>query len=183
MHIIKTNKRTSKATLIILGAVIALLAGATYVAYASNVWPFADHQSQTEEQEAANSSDETNPQQKKNLPSLKEMEVAGGDKTTDEVPVAQAGSLNITNLEQRNDTIIFAASLANITTPGTCSALFEHTDGAARPVTRTVQSTADGCPETAVPQADFTALGNWKLTLRYYVNDTQLVATKTLEVK
>lgn len=183
MHTIKTNKPPKIALFITLGAIVIVFAGGAYAAYAYKLWPFADRQSEIEKQEAANANDETNPQQKKNLPSAEELKVTGGDKTTDQIPVAPAGSLEITSLEQRNDDIIFSALLANTTTPGTCSALFEHTDGAARPVTRTVQSTADGCPETAIPQAEFAALGNWKLTLRYYVNDTQLIATKTFEVK
>ena len=183
MHTIKTNKPPKTALFITLGIIVIILAGGVYAAYAYNLWPFADRQSDMEKQEAANANDETNPQQKKDLPSSEELKASGGDKTTDQIPVAAAGSLEITSLEQRNDDIIFSASLANTTTPGTCSALFEHSDSAARPVTRTVQSTADGCPETAIPQAEFAALGNWKLTLRYYVNDTQLIATKTFEVK
>ena len=183
MHTIKTNKSPKKTALIVIGALFIILAVATYAAYTYEIWPFADRQSDIEKQEAANATDETNPQQKKNLPSSEELKASGGDKTTDQIPVATAGSLEITSLEQRNDDIVYSASLANTTTPGTCSALFEHADGAARPVTRTTQSTTDGCPETAIPQAEFAALGNWKLTLRYYVNDTQLIATKTFEVK
>lgn len=183
MHAIKTDTRSKKITLVMLVGLLIILAAGAYLAYSYSAWPFNDRQSETSKQEAANSSDETNPQQKQNLPSSDELAKAGANKTTDQIPVAATGALNITTLTQRNDDIVYSASLQNVDTSGTCSALFEHADGAARPVTRTTSSTGTGCPETAIPQAEFVARGTWHLTLRYYVNDTQLVATKSIEVR
>jgi cytoskeletal protein RodZ len=183
MHIIKTNNKSRKITLLVAGVVVLLAAG-TYAAYATYTWPFDTRQevSNTSE-EATNNSDSTNPGQKKDTPSTETQTDVDDNKTTDQVPVAETGALTITSLKQENGNITYAASLQNVDTPGTCSALFEHSDGAARPVTRTGASTSDGCPEMSIPEVEFNALGTWKLTLRYYVNDTQLVATKSVEIK
>ena len=183
MHNLQTKKRLNKTSLLALGAAILLLAGATYAAYTYKVWPFIGNQSEEEKAVVASESDLTNPRQKANLPSVENEVKTGANKTTEEIPVANSGTLDITTLEQRDMDIVYAASLQNAAPSGTCSALFEHSAGAARPVTRVTKPTADGCPETAVPEVEFVARGDWKLTLRYFVNDTQLVATKTFEVK
>lgn len=181
MKIKQTNKSSRKVIVILISGAILLTSG-IYAAYIYKLGPFA-HLQQSAIEEVANKSDATNPQQKKDLPSSDQLKSTGGDKTTDEIPVAEAGSIDITTLEQRDGSVIFSASLANVSTPGTCSALFENADGAARPVTRTAASSSNSCAETIIPQDEFVALGTWKLTLRYYANNTQLVATKTIEVK
>lgn len=178
---IKRNNTSSRKLITLMITGVFLLALGAYTAYAYKVGPFAYLQ-EKEKEDAASRSDATNPQQKANLPSVEEEAKTGANKTTDEIPVADSGTLQITALEQRDTNIIYAASLQNATTQGTCSALFEHTAGAARPVTRVTTPTADGCPETTISQVEFVARGTWKLTLRYFVNDTQLVATKTFEV-
>jgi hypothetical protein len=163
-------------------AALAVLGVGTYLVYSLHIWPFNDtpHQSI---QDAANSSDATNPQQKQNIPSTESLKGNGVDKTTNEIPAATGGTLEITKLSQQNGLISYAADLSGIQIPGTCSALFENVNKAARPVTRVTKSTTTGCPETSIPETEFVALGRWTLTLRYYVNDSQLVATKTIEVK
>lgn len=183
MHIIKANNKSKKITLLVAGIVVLLAAGA-YAAYATHTWPFhSSQEASNTSEEATNNSDSTNPQQKQDIPSSETQTDVDDSKTTDQVPVAETGALTITSLRQENGNITYAASLQNVDTPGTCSALFEHSDGAARPVTRTGASTPEGCPETSIPEVEFNALGTWKLTLRYYINDTQLVATKSVEIK
>lgn len=182
MNITKTNNKSKKIALALIGLLLLIIA-IGYTAYSSNLWPFSSFHTEAEMQEAANNSDQTNPQQKKEIPSSETLKSAGVDKTTDEVPVATNGQLDITTLSQQNDHVTYAATLINAKTPGMCSALFEHTSGAARPVTRTNPSTEKGCPETSIPQTEFIARGPWKLTLRYYVDNTQLIATKSFEVK
>lgn len=165
-----------------LCAVLAIIGVGTYVVYSLHIWPFSTTPRQSI-QDAANSSDATNPQQKQNTPSTESLKGTGVDKTTNEIPTATGGSLEITKLNQQNGQVSYAASISGVQTPGTCSALFENVNKAARPVTRVTNSTATSCPDTSIPETEFVALGSWTLTLRYYVNDSQLVATKTIEVK
>ena len=171
--------------LIISSLIALLIIAAAFIAYSYDIWPFNDSGSsdKTAQHEAGNASDVTNPQQKKNLPSQEELKASGGDKTTDEIPIATTGSLEITALEQRSDTMVYAGVFHNTAAGGTCSALFEHSNGAARPVTHTGPASDNTCPETSVSMLEFGARGEWKLTLRYYVDDKQLVTTKTVEVK
>lgn len=179
----RINKINNKLTIGTVGLLTLALLLATGISYTYRLWPFNTHQTEAEVQEAANASDATNPQQKKNIPSQKEIEASGGDKTTDEIPVAATGSLEITTLEQRNDTVVYAGAIQNIATNGICSALFEHANSAARPVTHTSSATNGTCPEVSISQVEFGARGEWKLTLRYYVDDEQLVTTKIFEVQ
>lgn len=174
------NKKSNyfKKSVGALASLILLMSAGAYTAYIYKVGPFTSLR-----QEASNHSDATNPRQKENLPSVEEAAKTGANQTTDQIPAAHTGTLTITTLAQRDDSIIYSASLENIDTTGTCSALFEHADGAARPVTHTTFSTDFGCSEATVSRAEFTARGTWNLTLRYYINNTQLVSTKSIEVR
>lgn len=181
MNIRKTTPRSKKAAAITVALLlVALLAAGTY-AYAYQIGPFAYLKQQATE-DAANSSDATNPRQKVDTPSQEATKGTGADKTTDQIPVAPQGEIAITNLTQQDGNVTYTASLSGVDLTGTCSALFEHADGAARPITQTTQANETGCPETSIPEMNFSARGTWTLTLRYFVNDTQLLTTKTFEV-
>lgn len=179
MRINKTNSKLPN--LIIATSVVVLLGAALYGTYAHKVWPFNGQQSITAEQEAANNSDITNSQQKTGADKATTNQDVDTSKTTDEVPVAESTSVSITRLSQENGQVSYEAAITNPGATGSCSAVF--TNKIAKPVTQVTPSSGDKCGPVHIPETSFSALGEWTLTLRYYTNDTQATATKTIEIK
>jgi cytoskeletal protein RodZ len=101
--------------------------------------------------------------------------------TTDKVPLDPAASINITKLEQANRNIIYQATVANIRDGGICSATYESQD--TQPIVNTVTASSMTCGPVSIPEMSFTKLGKWKLTLRYFSDNKQVIATKEIEVR
>lgn len=102
------------------------------------------------------------------------------NKTTDQVPTASAASIAITRLEQKNDQVSYAAQVSGITENGTCSATF--TKEGSRPVVRSTQATGSTCGPIVIPETEFSQVGTWKLTLRYFADDQQIDTTKDIQL-
>lgn len=182
MHSIKKNKQKSKSKIIWALLLVILLAFAGYVAYAYyyHHWPFTNTQPEVTEQQKtiANNSDSQNPQTKDSVAVSSKSDNVDTQKTTDEIPVAQNLSVSIDSLKQTDSSVDYKAT-ASQSVKGTCSATFTSDIG--KPVVKNSE-TNDGVCSGSVPILEFDALGTWKLTLRFYTDNTQAIATKDITV-
>lgn len=170
------NKKYVAIGFIILLAAFSVL---TYVSYHYQIGPFKrDAQITEEELERQNKSDVTNPQTKGIAEPNNDVD---SSKNTSEIPVSDSTSVEITSLQQGNGQITYSAKFTGQSSDGTCSATF--TNELARPVIRTTPAKDSICGPVSIPETEFTTLGNWVLTVRYYKDNTQAVATKSIEVK
>ena len=182
MNVRSKQKRNPKLIITIVIAVV-LVAGYSVTAYAAHLWPFPDDSSstntQTQQQDPSEGSD---PSDKNNAPSTTSNKNVDATKTSNEIPENTTLTLTITDLSQddNNGTINYTANLDDTNQTGSCVAEFT-TDGA-KPVTSTTNANQGVCGSVKIPDVEFTKLGTWTLTLHYYTNNTQVVATKTIDV-
>ena len=103
-------------------------------------------------------------------------------KTTEEIPVAKDTGIEIARLDQGTNSVTYSATITNPGASGACSA--QYTNQNNRPVTLPViASEGNTCGPASISNASFTSTGEWTLTLRYYTDNTQAIATKTIEIK
>jgi hypothetical protein len=107
------------------------------------------------------------------------------DKTTDEIPVSETLTATFIDLAQSNGQITFTGSANDKNTGGTCSIIFSNPND--RPVSRSANTTqSDGkavCGPILIPETEFSFLGEWTATFRYYSGDTQAVAERTINIQ
>lgn len=107
------------------------------------------------------------------------------NKTTDEVPVSEDLAINFTNLSQSGGFVIFSGSTNDTKNIGTCSILFTNPED--KPVTRSSAAIKNNgkaeCGPIKIPETEFSLLGDWKATYRYYVNDAQAVVERTIKIQ
>ncbi len=103
------------------------------------------------------------------------------NKDSSEIPKSTNISLTIDLLEQANGRITYSATVSNPADKGTCSVVF--TREGSKPVTRVDETQTEKCGPISIPELEFESVGPWLMTLRYYSNNTQAVATKMIEVR
>lgn len=107
------------------------------------------------------------------------------DKTSDQVPVNKDLIATITRLEQTDEGVIFSATVTNSPTAGRCVVTFTNPND--KPVVKEVDATTkDGtalCGPLTVSPLEFSYLGEWQVTLRYYFNDQQAVASEKVTIR
>lgn len=102
-------------------------------------------------------------------------------KTTADVPVSKEVTVRIDQLSRVGNDIVYQATVTNPGNIGTCSAVF--TKDGAKPVTQDNNTTSGSCGPFKISNYKFDMLGSWLLTLRYYTDSSQAVATKTIEIR
>ena len=106
-------------------------------------------------------------------------------KTTDQVPVSEGLKASITQLEQKDNLILFSAAVENASSAGSCTVTFSSPND--KPVVKEVDaSMKDGvalCGPLNISSLEFSYLGEWQVTLRYYLNDEQAVATGKITIR
>lgn len=106
-------------------------------------------------------------------------------KTTNQVPIDSSLTATITDLHQSNKLIVFSGTTNDTKSGGTCSITFTNPND--RPVARTEPSTiVNGiatCAQIQIPESDFSYLGTWNVTFRYYINNVQATAIKTIVIQ
>lgn len=181
MKIQSRNKSKLRIIIPILLVVLGAAAALGYM-YLNHLGPFSENtpsSSERAEQDRAKNTDKTNQQQKDALVGGSTSKNVDTAKTTDQVPQSTDVSVQINTLSQKDGVVTYRAAATGATT-GTCSAVFTNELG--KPVTRTAE-TADGQCSAAIPEQEFDALGTWTLTVRFYSNNTQATANKTIEIK
>jgi len=129
-------------------------------------------------------------QKETNSPSLDDTKTADSDKkdapkTTDEIPVSNILSASIKNIKQSEGYITFNGGSNDTQGGGQCSLTLTNSND--RPITKTsatniIDGTAS-CTTIQISENEFSYLGNWLATFRYYNNDTQAIATESITIK
>lgn len=178
---IKRQRKSITKYLVLLAVSVVLLGGYLLYAHNSSYWPFSRSTSQAEDQqkEAANNDDSQNLQTKDTQSSESKSENVDTRMTTNEIPVSDELAVTIDSLSQNQNGEVEYTATAN-SKQGTCAALFTNDLG--KPVSRTSETTSGSC-SASIPALEFDAIGTWKLTLRYYANDHQAIATKDVNVE
>lgn len=102
------------------------------------------------------------------------------NQTTSQVPVSTTSSVTITTLNQVNGAVNIKAAITNPATSGACTVTFTKSD--AKPVTRTINTTDSTCT-AAIPELEFSMIGDWQAEVRYFANNEQTTTTGTITIK
>lgn len=97
--------------------------------------------------------------------------------TTEDVPVSKSATATITRLEQKDSTVYFDATVSNATQLGKCVVTFTTPND--KPVTRefdAVERNGTYLCSITLSALEFSYLGEWEATLRYYNGDSQVIA-------
>lgn len=182
MKITKENKKRNKKILAIVCTVgiVLLIAATVYLVFFKGSllgWqPFGSSVPVTNP--ATQDSSDTNH-------GTKDDTTTGTDKTTDQIPVSETLTASIDTLDQSNGVITFAGSANDTKEGGSCSIVFSNPND--RPITRTVAASISNgmaiCGPINIPETEFSFLGEWTATFRYYINDTQAMAERKMIIE
>ena len=124
--------------------------------------------------------------QKKDAPVQTKQQAETSNKTTENTPVSPTLSLNdVTATENGGYVSATAHILGNKYQSGSCVFTFENAN--ARPVIRqaNVISSANAlaCSSGNIPAVEFSVLGTWKLTVRYYYGGSQAFNAASIDIE
>jgi len=169
MKILKNkNYKTILMPVLIIGALLLVCIAS---AFFLKLWPFQNNidPNSIRQETSSESSKNDNPITKD------ESEAdANEGKSTDDVPVSESFSAAITKLEQNDNQISFAAKISNSKNPGTCVVTFSNPND--RPIVKQFDSTSKDSVtlcESTFSALEFSYLGEWNVSLRYYVGSEQ----------
>lgn len=181
MKITKQNKKSNRkiiALLAIIGSLLVIAATVYLVFFKGTLlgWqPFGE--TSTTNPTTQNSDDTSH--------GTKDDVVPGSDKTTDQIPVDVTLVATIDQLSQSNGKITFKGSVNDNTADGNCSITFSNPND--RPISRTSKaSQVNGiavCGPIEIPETEFSFLGEWTATFRYYINDSQAVVERKVTIQ
>lgn len=181
MKITKQNKHRNKKLALLVSAValILLIAAAVYLVFFNGKllgWqPFPPTATPAP---TTQSSDDTDH-------GTKDDTTPGTDKTTDQIPVSETLVATFTDLSQSGGYIKFSGTANDDKTGGSCSIVFTNPND--RPVSRTSQATQNGgkavCGPIQIPETEFSFLGEWTATFRYYTDDSQAVVERKITIQ
>lgn len=187
MKITKKKKNQKKYISLAL-LILLLIVFALYSFYALN----EGRESSSQKNETA--STEKTSKKSSSLPNQQDIAKSSGDEKADTVqndpnvdlnanpaniPTSQAASVSITNLEQRDGSVVYSAQIEGFST-GLCSASFTSKLG--RTVAKTTQINNNSCSQS-INEMEFDALGEWTLTLRVYHENTQAIAERNVTIQ
>mgnify|MGYP006879904471 CR=1 FL=1 len=163
----------------------AILVGAAYlVGFKGSLWgwqPFGPSTNLTDEatSDTQQSSTTDTDQGTKN-----DVEPGTG-KTTDQVPVSGSLTATFTELSQAGGYVTFKGVATDSTASGTCSLVLTNPND--KPITRTMgaaeESGSAACGPIRILETEFSFIGEWTATFRYYVNDTQAVTERKIFIQ
>ncbi|HEY8886552.1 MAG TPA: hypothetical protein VIM31_03595 [Candidatus Microsaccharimonas sp.] len=179
----KRKKKNSKLFVVIL-IVVLLLGALSGVLFATGKFPLLQKAKISTQSTGVdkNSSDPTVGQQstKTDTPTTDSTQ-----STTDKVPVSNSVTAKITELTQRNNQVLFTATISGTATNGTCVITFSNPND--KPVVKTVASTVkDGvvmCGELQIPTLEFSYIGTWSVDLRFYIDNQQATASDKIDIR
>lgn len=96
---------------------------------------------------------------------------------SEDIPVSTAGSVAITNLNQRNGYVNALAEVSSFT-PSQC--VYTFTSDGSKPVTREQKG---GCSGVSILEDEFDKVGTYTLTVSVYGNNQKLTASKDIYVQ
>jgi len=98
-------------------------------------------------------------------------------KTTDQIPTNSALTVSISSFSQSNGMVQASAQTSG---DGTCVFLYAPADGG-KPVTLQATVSSNTCSASA-SQNEFVYLGQWKLTVTFYSNNSKAQATQDVTI-
>lgn len=176
------SSKRIRIALLLLAAASLLFIGWLVYAQKNSSWPFGGD-SRTDDEEnitTSDAGDSLSDQKKDDMTSGSKSENVDTQKSVTEIPISEELSIRIESLTQQGDGTVSYRAASTGSKSGTCSATFTHKLG--KPVIRN-SNTSDGTCSATVPAMEFDALGEWTLTLRYYSNNAQAVASQTVMVQ
>lgn len=189
MKITQTKSKKGIKKIILITAVVLFIVacGYTGLALKQELWPFNFTTAPTqEEKDAANNFPTTSP--KSDAPVV---DSSNSDKdnapvqNTDQVPVNQALSAKITQLEEKGSTIYFSAAISGTSTQGTCVVNFTNPND--KPVTKQVEGTIKGsavaCGPVEISNLEFSYLGQWAVDFHFYADGKQTSVSDTIIIR
>lgn len=185
---IKKNKKSSniKRIVSVLAIIVVLLLAYGLYSYAAGKWPFF-RKDQLDASKIDSTQKTTNQSPRNDNPTQKNDDTpqVNPGKTTDQIPVSKDTTATITQLEQMGDQVKFNASIANTSSAGTCVVTFSTPND--RPVSKQFTASLQGnnatCGPLSIPASEFSFLGQWSVTLRYYTGNEQAVAESSVVIK
>jgi cytoskeletal protein RodZ len=172
----KSTKINKTPFIIVLCFLIIALYG--FSAYAFKFWPF-NRTTVLSTNNKSGDLQQNNP--KTNIPAASD----NTSKTTNQVPVDSALVATIDRLDQTNGVVTFQGSVNSPLPGGNCSIIFTNPND--KPVTQTANATLSNgmakCGPIQIPEQQFTYLGEWNATFRYYINGSQVVTIKAITIK
>lgn len=173
MKVNKNKKNRPKIVSVVIVLAI-LLSVSVYALYTYTQGSSQPNSQQTEESQIDNKTDGAD----------KSVE-PGTNTTTDKIPINKTANAKIRSITQSDGYVNVAAEISNSSTGGKCSVVFENSN--ARPVSVIVDSTATddlvSCNTVKISESEFSFIGTWNVTLRYYTNSEQVVAQGSVEIK
>ena len=97
--------------------------------------------------------------------------------TSNQVPIAKVGSIEVTNLNQNDGFVNVLATVSNFETS---KCVYSFTAPDARPVVREV---IGNCTGVSIPEVEFEIIGNYTLTATAYSGSEKLTAAKDIDIK
>lgn len=183
----KTKRSPSpKHVLVITGVVVVIVASYIFLAHSQGWWPSTQKpNSKVDGNNVQNTT--TNASPKNNNVVAKSDETAKtnqtSNQTTDQVPTNTDASATIVQLEQVSGNVLIVARVENTTTGGMCVVTFTNPND--RPITKEFSpSEKDGSIScsTSIPAYEFSFLGTWHATLRYYQGSKQVTAEGDVKI-
>lgn len=96
--------------------------------------------------------------------------------TTEEIPIAQAGQVTISNLNQKDG---FINALAVVDNFSATSCVYFFSSEGARPI---VREQSGSCAGVSIPQVEFDKIGDYTLTVTVYDGSQRITTTKMIKV-
>lgn len=102
-------------------------------------------------------------------------------KDTSQIPVSTTSTVTITQLSEDANNVTATAAIANASQSGTCSFVF--TNPYNKPITLQSSAVNSSCGPVSVPNNAFPSVGDWKLTVSYFYQNTQATAEQVIKIK
>lgn len=102
-------------------------------------------------------------------------------KSTSDIPVSTQANLAIEYLTQTDGHITYRSVITGtVSDGGTCSITF--TKDGAKPVVATSSAKDYVCTSEPIPEQQFSMIGVWHATVRYFSEDQQIIASQDMQV-
>jgi hypothetical protein len=102
-------------------------------------------------------------------------------KDTSQIPASNTSSVTITQLSEGANNVTATASITNAGQESTCSFVF--TNPYNKPITVQSSVVNGSCGPISIPNDSFPSIGDWKLTVTYFYQNTQATAEKVITIK
>jgi cytoskeletal protein RodZ len=185
----KIAKKKNKKKPIVIVAILLLLAGSAVAGWyyfnsakprtdQRSTNPSSNNKSTSSDTEDYHSSDSARIKNEKDT-SAKTNPNVDVNQSPQDIPANSQASVEITRVSQSNGVVAYDAQVSGFT-QGLCSATFTSELG--RTVAKT-SSLQNGQCKQEINEMEFDALGEWKLTLRVYHDNTQAVEERSFVIR